>query len=301
MSMKKYIVSDLHGAGDVYDSIMGYLENVSLKEPVELYINGDLIDRGLDSFRMLLDVMERVKNPESIRIHFLGGNHELMMYQALKKRKPGKSVFPWCDWMLNGGWVIEGELDAHEDGERLCDECRDFLADLSIYHLFDEKVATQPLLLVHAQAPKEFKPMKIGDNSIPVFKAVWTRKKDEFGLPHRIGKEGFFTIIGHTPVLNKRGFEFCSKENYLNIDGGCAGYALGMFEYQYVPLVEVENGRVKILVFNHNNEIVKGYLFDGEFSLMSEEELSDRRGLLNHQFDAQEEDYKKKILEIVNL
>ena len=54
--MRKFIVSDLHGNGEVYDSIMAYLENISLSEEVELYINGDLIDRGLDSYRMLEDV-----------------------------------------------------------------------------------------------------------------------------------------------------------------------------------------------------------------------------------------------------
>ena len=32
--MRKYIVSDLHGNGEVYDSIIGYLENVSLVDDV---------------------------------------------------------------------------------------------------------------------------------------------------------------------------------------------------------------------------------------------------------------------------
>ena len=57
--MRKFIVSDLHGNGEVYDSIMAYLENISLIEDVELYINGDLIDRGLDSFRMFEDIIEK--------------------------------------------------------------------------------------------------------------------------------------------------------------------------------------------------------------------------------------------------
>ena len=73
--MKTFIVSDLHGNGEVYDSIMSYLENVSNEEEVELYINGDLIDHGFDSFRMLYDVIERVKGKGNIKIHYLGGNH----------------------------------------------------------------------------------------------------------------------------------------------------------------------------------------------------------------------------------
>ena len=32
--MRKFIVSDLHGNGEVYDSILAYLENISLIDDV---------------------------------------------------------------------------------------------------------------------------------------------------------------------------------------------------------------------------------------------------------------------------
>ena len=32
--MKKYIVSDLHGNGEVYDSIIGFLDNMYKKDDV---------------------------------------------------------------------------------------------------------------------------------------------------------------------------------------------------------------------------------------------------------------------------
>ena len=80
--MRKFIVSDLHGNGEVYDSIISYLENISAKEEVELYINGDLIDRGQDSCRMFEDAITRMNNNDNsnFKLHYLGGNHELMMY-----------------------------------------------------------------------------------------------------------------------------------------------------------------------------------------------------------------------------
>ena len=59
--MRKFIVSDIHGNGNVYYSIMGYLDNISKEEEIELYINGDLIDRGDYSSEILLDVMKRIK------------------------------------------------------------------------------------------------------------------------------------------------------------------------------------------------------------------------------------------------
>lgn len=299
--MRKFIVSDIHGNGDIYDSIMGYLENVSLEDEVELYINGDLIDRGPDSFRVLMDVIQRIQNPDRIKIHYLGGNHELMMYQALKRRKPGKTFSHWSDWMLNGGWTIEGELDQREDYEELCDTFKSFLGDLKLYHVFDEEILNQPIILVHSQTPKHFIPMKVSDNNYPVFKAVWTRKKDEFGFIHRIGKKGYYTIIGHTPVDNSCGFTYNSKEKYMNIDGGCAGYAIGKFKYDHVPLLELEKDSISIMIFNHNNEITKGFHFDGEIHRMNEEEMNKKRFYLNHQFDGQGKYYRQKILEITNL
>jgi UDP-2,3-diacylglucosamine pyrophosphatase LpxH len=84
--VRKFIISDLHGNGEVYDSIMAYLDNISLKEKVELFINGDLIDYGFQSFDMIMDVMDRMKGKGNVQIHYLGGNHELMMHQALKAR-----------------------------------------------------------------------------------------------------------------------------------------------------------------------------------------------------------------------
>ena len=59
--MRKFIISDIHGVGNVYYAIMGYLDNLSKEEEIELYINGDLIDRGPDSANVLLDIKKRVE------------------------------------------------------------------------------------------------------------------------------------------------------------------------------------------------------------------------------------------------
>lgn len=311
--MRKFIVSDLHGNGEVYDSIMGYLENMALIDDVELYINGDLIDRGLDSFRMLQDIIERVNGRGKVKIHYLGGNHELMMYQALLKRKPNGSFDHWGDWMCNGGWVIEGELDAREDGEKKCAEFKSFLGNLKIYHKFDEIINGNKLLLVHAQAPKEILddcPMKIADNNKMVSDAVWTREeiRDVFLFfvsevigYNRIGKDGYLTIIGHTPVNNSKGFKYNKKNNYLNIDGGCAAYVMGHFEYDHVPLVEVLEDRLVIIIFNHNNEIIDGYYFDGNIVKMDEEELSKKKIFIDYSYDGMGEEAKELIKEIIKI
>lgn len=310
--MKKYIVSDLHGNGEVYDSIIGYLENVALVDDVELYINGDLIDRGLDGFRMLNDVIERINGKGNIKIHYLGGNHELMMYQALKKRKPGCAIDHWCDWMNNGGWIIEGELDClGTDGEEKIEYYKEFLGDLKIYKIFNEVIDGNRLLLVHAQAPKpildECK-MTIKDDNKVVEKAVWTREdiREQFLFflgnvigHNRIGLDGYLTIIGHTPVDNTRGFEYNKDQNFFNIDGGCAAYAVGRFKNDHVPLVKIKNDQLEILVFNHNNQIIDGYYFDGDIKKMDEEDIKKKNFFIDHKYDDCGEKNKKLIKEIM--
>ena len=83
--MRKFIISDIHGLGNIYYAVMNYLDNISQYEDIELYINGDLFDRGPDSAAILLDVKKRILD-NKYKINYLGGNHELMMHEVFKKR-----------------------------------------------------------------------------------------------------------------------------------------------------------------------------------------------------------------------
>ena len=307
--MRKFIISDLHGNGEVYDSIMAYLDNLSNEEEIELYINGDLIDDGFDAYRMILDVKERIEGKGSVKIHFLGGNHEWMMYQALKDRKPGKIIDQNSDWMHCGGWTVEGELDQLENYDEMCDALRDFTGSLNIVHVFDEKILNKPILLVHGQAPKDVslvQPLRIKDDTPQVFDAVWKREYEYgiFGISiigtNRIGNDQYFTIVGNTPIDDPKGFDYRVKEDdsYFNIDGGCHAYAKGYFDYDHVPLVEVKDNELSILVFNHNNEIISGYTFDGTTVPMSEEELVQSRSFLNPELNGNGERNKQLLMEL---
>lgn len=304
--MRKFIISDLHGSGEVYDSIMGYLDNLSLIDDIELYINGDLIDRGLDSYYMLRDVIDRCNGKGNIKINYLAGNHELMFYQACLERHPGRGFNPFCNWIENGGWILEGELDVRDEAETY--ELQDFIKNLKIYHKFKETINDNNLLLVHAQAPQLINDectMTISHNNRIVRDAVWNRKENRVTTIHKngkiisnnpIGKDGYYTIIGHTPVLN--GFSYDKEEQVINIDGGCAAYAIGEFNYNKVPLVEVEDNKLTFLIFNHNNEIIDGYTFNGEFNKLSDSELDKKRIYLKHAFDNREEFIKNRIVKI---
>ena len=302
--MKKFIISDLHGNGEIYNTIISYLENLSNDDDITLYINGDLIDRGLDTFYMLNDVYERCHGKGNIKINYLGGNHELMFYHACKSKKRGKPLDNRSDWIRNGGWILKEELNLLED--EITYKFQDFIGNLKIYEVLPDKIKKNQILLVHAAAPRIIKSpcdLFIKDDTYEIEKAVWKREDslvDIFGplasvIPVDIGKKGYLTIIGHTPIKNQRGFIYNKQQNYLNIDGGCAAYAIRHFDYNHVPLVEVNNGYLTILIFNHNNEIIDGYYFDGSILKMEEEKLKEKRQYINHSYDNCEE-YKKKLI-----
>lgn len=266
--MRNFIVSDLHGDSNAYDSIMAYLENVSKEsdDDLTLFINGDLIDRGSESASMLVDVMNRVNNGP-FKIEYLGGNHELMMWQTSLKRINGNWPLH-SNWFRNGGDITAYSLKKIVSLEEEY-EIIDFVSNLKIYHKFEETLNSKNIVLVHAKCPhivKEDCNLRIKDNNIEVNSLVWTRKESNLPIIERIGHKDYFTIIGHTPLRTKTGYEYYRKENYLNIDGGCAGYVIGLDGYDHIPLVEIDNknNRLIILTFNNNNEIIYGnYFIDG--------------------------------------
>ena len=265
--MRNFIVSDLHGNGNIYYSIINYLENLNseIDEDITLYINGDLIDRGDYSAEMLIDVINRINN-NSFNIEYLGGNHELMMYQASLRMKDRK--WPQLnDWMLyNGGKVTKNRLEELVSLEEELDIIK-FISNLKIYHKFKEKINDKNIVLVHAKCPKKVEDtchIKIKDNNIDVYRALWSRKGESF--VRRLGNDDYFTIVGHTQVLNDLGYRYDKEDNVINIDGGCAGYACGYKELDHTPLVELDNknNKLNILTFNNNNEIIYGNYFNEE-------------------------------------
>ena len=284
--MRKFLVSDIHGDGNIYYSIMSYLDNISKNENIELYINGDLFDRGIESAEILLDIKKRIEE-NKFRIVYLGGNHELLMYHTFLDRK--NSIRKYCNsWYDNGGYITDWGLEEllNYDRDKIL-EVVDFIANLNIYHQFDERIDDKNIVLVHASCPLEVKnvcDISIKDNNDSVYSYVWTREHDPF-IPFRgrIGNDDYFTIVGHTPNHHLYGYEYHENGNYFNIDGGCACYVSGLFHYDHVPLVEVMDGYLRILTFNHNNEIIYGnYFIHGKNISFSDKELSVERSYLNH-------------------
>ena len=73
--MSIYCVSDIHG---YYNEFIKMLKLINFQEKDEMYILGDIIDRGPHSAEMLWFAIEEAP----ANVHFLLGNHEDMMLAA---------------------------------------------------------------------------------------------------------------------------------------------------------------------------------------------------------------------------
>lgn len=96
----KYAISDLHGC---YDKYIRMLEKINFSDEDELYVLGDVCDRGEDGIKILLDMMKR---PNVIPIK---GNHDYMAQKLLPEldkeytsEKQDEIIKLFQLWMMDG-------------------------------------------------------------------------------------------------------------------------------------------------------------------------------------------------------
>ena len=70
-----YVMADIHGC---YEEFMELLEKISFSEQDELFVLGDVLDRGSEPIKVMQEIMGR-KN-----VTFLLGNHEYMFAMMLQ-------------------------------------------------------------------------------------------------------------------------------------------------------------------------------------------------------------------------
>ena len=131
--MSTYVISDIHGQ---YKSYQKMLEKINFGKEDQLYILGDVIDRGPDGLSVILDTMKR-DNVEMIL-----GNHEFMLLNALQylrernekddKHMASDSLTPFELWThpCNGGEGTCLEF-LHFDKEKQ-DAIENYLKSLSL-------------------------------------------------------------------------------------------------------------------------------------------------------------------------
>lgn len=144
-----YAMSDIHGC---YDKFAAALEKISFSSNDTLYILGDIVDRGPDGIKIILDISKR-ENVIALR-----GNHDhealvLLKNLALPSDDPRADEFigTFKMWAWDGGMpTYESFLKLSDDGKR---EVLAFLNSMPVYE--EIEIGKQKYFLSHTVPEKE--------------------------------------------------------------------------------------------------------------------------------------------------
>lgn len=224
--MSTYVMSDIHGQKALFDNM---LKQINFSDNDELYILGDVIDRGPDGIQILLDIMDKPN------IHMMLGNHEYMMKTYFTYPLDVDTLYIWGRNGARPTIHAFQELDT-ESKEKVVDFIKKLPVETRV-HINDKE-----FILCHAQPhPTSFKndPFEtaaIGTKYITDEEfSVWHRyqvlyhsryRNDPLGV---IPDENFkdkIVVYGHTPTLCmlEEGSEskIFKNNNTINVDCGCA-------------------------------------------------------------------------------
>ncbi len=210
-------MSDLHGNYKAYLSMLG---KIKFRENDRLYILGDILDRGPNPFKLLLDLMERPN------VKVLIGNHEVMAYECLAfllKEITAENlseisedvIEKLLNWQQNGGLSTTDEF--HKYDRETQKKAVEWITDLELY---DEiEIAGKTFLFVHA-----------GLGNFAPEKELWEYELDELVWKSPDYDERYYTdkyvITGHTPTAliegNERPNHIYQANGHIAIDCGCS-------------------------------------------------------------------------------
>lgn len=144
-----YVMSDLHGRYDLYVKM---LDRIGFSDEDELFVLGDVVDRGSEPMKILTDMSMRPN------VYPILGNHDYMAEYLLGKLS-ARITEDNCDTHLIAedlsalaGWLTDGGQTTMEAFRRLTPDEREgileYLAEFSPYE--ELEVGNNRFVLVHA-------------------------------------------------------------------------------------------------------------------------------------------------------
>lgn len=223
----RYIISDIHGCYNEYREL---LEKIGFSDEDELYILGDVVDRGPEPIMVLQDIMHRSN------VTLILGNHDLMMYLVMKKmtvviteenRENHLSADDLLDyqlWMQDGGQITASKFREISMDEKL--DILDYLSEASLYEILEQE--EKKYILVHAGLG-DFSPEKeLEDYELHEL----LEERADYSKRY-YPDENTYLVTGHTPTVFIKGWgktEVYRKNGHIAIDCGCvAGGKLAAF------------------------------------------------------------------------
>ena len=211
--MMTYVMSDLHGE---YDKYLSMLDKIKFSDDDDLYILGDVVDRGQKPVEILRDVSMRhnvfpiMGNHDKMAIDVLSWLLDEVNEEKLYKNIDNESVYRLMVWRMNGAQTtIDGFQKLPKDERWFL---LDYMKSFAPYDVV--KAGGKTFILVHAG---------LGNPDI------FDRKKplDEYSL-HDLAfvrfdydREYFggdvYIVTGHTPTLTIT----CKAEIYHSCNNIC--------------------------------------------------------------------------------
>lgn len=211
----RYCIADIHGH---YTEFMRLLERIKFNSNDELYILGDLCDRGTEN----LEVLEYVMNNRD-NVFCIKGNHDeyieywfsqsLDCYKHWSSRSVGKTTFE--------------QLKNLSREKKL--EILQFLKEMPYYRILGNTVLVHGGIFTRAIDVSKYSVdnIELLMQQIPTDDMVWARPNEPW-LGYNQAPEGVKFIVGHTPTTYLKGIDrVLVGSNTTFIDcGGAYGYNL---------------------------------------------------------------------------
>lgn len=215
--MSTYVMSDLHGN---YNSYIAMLDKINFQNSDMLFILGDILDRGPNPIKIILDLMKRPN------VEIIAGNHCVMACECFKfllqeiteenlSEIDDDMIERLLNWQQNGS--ASTTIEFHSCDKETQKEIIEFISD---FELYDEiEVCGKTFVLVHA-----------GLANFDPEKELWEYELDEL-VWHRPDYdrkyfEDKYVITGHTPTMaiegNPRPGYIYHANNNIAIDCGCS-------------------------------------------------------------------------------
>jgi serine/threonine protein phosphatase 1 len=211
-----YCVADIHGE---YQRYLALLDKIQLRAEDKLYLLGDVVDRGPEPMKVLLNMMER---PNMVP---LLGDHEYMAALNLRfltkeitrdslKDLDADAMRDLLDWQEEGGTPTIESFRHLSPAQRQA--VLDYLGEFSLYE--EVEVNGQRYLLVHAGPRHYALDQPIEDYGL--HDLIWSRL--DYSQPYFSDR---IMVTGHTPTRliseNPRPDYIYKGNGHIAIDCGC--------------------------------------------------------------------------------
>lgn len=215
--MSTYVMSDLHGNYEAYKKM---LEMIEFTDSDMLYILGDVLDRGPNPIKIVLDLMQR------FNVEVIAGNHCVMAWDCLDflmqeitdesvDAVNEETIGKLLEWQQNGAQSTIDEF--HKCDKETQKAIVDFISDFEMY---DEiEVNGKTFILVHAGLGNFDSKKEMWDYELN--ELVWQRP--DYDTAYFDDK---YVVTGHTPTMSiennpRPGFIY-QANNHIAIDCGCS-------------------------------------------------------------------------------